>query len=108
MIRSPFSFGAPLRSTAHPAAVAVHWAEGVRWVPISKGMRNCRSAVQKWLDAPTSAFSSCPPSINAEANTSPCTKVEHAPYSPRKGVFSARAQNPEAMIWSFRSPERKA
>ena len=44
------------RKSAQPAAVAVHWAEGGRCVPISRGKRNCRSAVQKWLEAAQRAF----------------------------------------------------
>ena len=46
----------PASSSTQPAAVAVHCAEGGRCVPISKGKRNWRSAVQKWLDAAQSAF----------------------------------------------------
>lgn len=41
---------APLpRTRQAPAAVAVHWAVGVRLPPYSSGVRNCRSAAQKWL-----------------------------------------------------------
>ena len=91
-------------SSAQPQAVEVHDAWGGRWVPISSGMRNWRSAVQKWLDAQQMAFSRKPPESSAPPSTSDCTKVEHAPYWPKKGMPSARAAKLDAMIWLFRSP----
>ena len=42
------------RTTA-PAAVAVHWAVGVRWLPYSRGVRYCRSAEQKWEEVEAAA-----------------------------------------------------
>ena len=74
-------------------------------MPISSGKRNWRSAVQKWLDAQQTALSANPPQISAPPSTSACTKVEHAPYWPRKGAPRARAAKLEAMIWLLRSPE---
>ena len=75
--RSPVP--SPAMSSAQPAAVAVHWADGGRCVPISRGKRNWRSAVQKWLEAAQSAFCSWPPLMSAAASTSPSTNVEQAP-----------------------------
>ena len=91
-------------SSTAPAAVAVHCAEGGRCVPSSSGLRNCRSAVQKWLHAAAIAFSRYPPSTSMAPKMSASTNVEHAPYRPKKGVPNARAAKVEAMIWLFKSP----
>ena len=77
-------------SRPEPAAVQVHCPDGGRWVPISSGIRNCLSAVQKWLEAAHSALSRLPHDMSADASTSPSTNVEHAPYSPTKGMGNTR------------------
>ena len=66
-----------------PAAVAVHWAVGVRWPPYSKGVRYCRSAVQKWEETTTPARAPKPPSRVMAARHRPSPRVEQAPYSPK-------------------------
>ena len=66
-------------TTTPPAAVAVHCADGGRWLPCSTGMRNCLSAVQKWLEAPTSTLRAKPPSISIEPRISDSVIVEQAP-----------------------------
>ena len=40
-----------LAAMLHPAPVTVRWAVGVVCPPISRGLRYCRSAVEKWLVA---------------------------------------------------------
>ena len=66
-------------STTAPAAVAVHCADGGRWLPCSTGIRNCRSAVQKWLDAPASIVPANPPSISIDPTSMDSVIVEQAP-----------------------------
>ena len=57
-------------SSAQPQAVEVQEAWGGRWVPISSGMRNWRSAVQKWLEAQQMALFRKPPESSAPPSTS--------------------------------------
>ena len=64
---------------AAPAPVTVHWAVGVRWPPYSRGVRYCRSAVQKWEETTTAAHSPKPPSKVMEARARPSPMVEQAP-----------------------------
>ncbi len=74
-----------------PAAVAVHWAVGVRWEPYSRGVRYCRSAEQKWDEVTAAAYLPYPPLSSSVASARLSPMVEHAPYSPKKGTAAARA-----------------
>ena len=85
-------------NTTAPAAVAVHCADGGRWLPCSTGIRNCRSAVQKWLDAPASIVPANPPSISIDPTSMDSVIVEQAPYSPKNGMCRFRAVNGDDII----------
>ena len=78
------------RTRQAPAAVAVHWAVGVRLAPYSSGVRNCRSAAQKWLLVSAMARSAIPDAANAAASPNVSAIVEHAPYTPANGTPSSR------------------
>ena len=80
----------PFSRTAAPAAVAVHWAVGVRWPPYSSGRRNCRSAEQKWDEVQATARVTAPASRKTEETARLSAIVEQAPNSPMKGMPSAR------------------
>ena len=67
------------RTRQAPAAVAVHWAVWVRLAPYSSGVRNCRSAAQKWLLVSARTRSAMPPAANTAARPSVSAMVEHAP-----------------------------
>ena len=85
-------------TTQAPAAVAVHWAVGVRWPPYSSGNRNCRSAVQKWLEVTAPHKSALPLSTNSAASASVCPMVEQAPNCPNSGTPISRTPKVEAMF----------
>ena len=76
----------PCPTIAQPEAVAVHWAVGVRWAPYSSGVRNCRSAEQKWELVTAAAFSAAPQSTIMPAIKRVWAIVEQAPYWPRNGI----------------------
>ena len=78
--RTPLCPGA--RSRQAPAAVAVHWAVGVRLAPYTSGVRNWRSAAQKWLLVMASSWRAMPPAARQAARASVSAMVEHAPYTP--------------------------
>ena len=65
-------------SSAAPAAVAVHCAVGARWLPYSSGVRNWRSAEQKWEQV-AAQTRSAPPSTSSTPSPSASPIVEHAP-----------------------------
>ena len=76
VMRTPQS---PPRSSTAPAAVAVHWALGVRCPPYSSGRRNSRSAAQKWELVIAQTVSAAPPSMSSAPRVIASPIVEHAP-----------------------------
>ena len=93
-------------STAAPAAVAVHCAEGGRWPPYSNGRRNCFSAEQKCEEVEATASPAVPVSINTDAIKSDSAIVEQAPYSPANGISSSRMPKHVPIHWLKRSPAK--
>ena len=94
----------PCVQLAGGTPVTVRCAVGVRWVPISSGMRYWRSAVQKWLLTVQAAQEKYPPEIMAAPSSSASAMVEQAPYTPKKGSLSWRAAKLAETIWFKRSP----
>ena len=87
-----------------PAPVTVRCAVGVVWPPISRGLRYCLSAVEKWLVAMQATLPAYPPSMSILPMRSDSAMVEQAPYRPKNGNFSSLAAKFAEIIWFRRSP----
>ena len=85
--------------------MTVHWLEGGLWLPNSKGNLNCFSALQKWLDV---AHKTC--SANDSTQIAPklkdSTNVEHAPNTPKNGIFNSLSPKLEEIHWFNKSPAK--
>ena len=92
---------------AAPEPVTVHCAVGGLWFPSSNGNLNCFSALQKWLDVAHNTFCAAPLSINTLPRHILSTNVEHAPNTPKKGIFSSRRPKLEEIHWFSKSPAKQ-
>ena len=92
---------------AAPDPVTVHWEDGGLWFPSSNGNLNCFSALQKWLDVAQSTFWAEPEETKTLPRHILSAKVEHAPNTPKNGIFNSRNPKLEEIHWFNKSPAKQ-